>query len=55
MQWEYFSLFYFPSFAVCILFVYLKPEIDIKPTMPSIASRAARAMGLVQNRDYEEK
>ena len=45
MQWEYFTLFQIPS--IRLLFVYwsdynLKQEIDIKPTMLSIATRAAR-------------
>ena len=46
MQWEYFTLFQIPS--IRLLFVYwsdysLKQEIDIKPTMLSIAARAAQA------------
>ena len=46
MQWEYFTLFQIPS--IRLLFVYwsdysLKQEIDIKPTMLSLAARAAQA------------
>ena len=46
MQWEYFTLFQIPS--IRLLFEYwsdysFKQEIDIKPTMLSLAARAARA------------
>ena len=62
MQWEYFTLFQIPSIRT--LFVYwsdysFKQEIDIKPTMLSIAAQAAQAACAmvaqnISHRDYEE-